>query len=291
MKNVGEELRLSREKLGLSLEEMSNRTKIAVDRLQAIENGDLAFFDDDISYLRYYIRFYCNALGVDFNQFRDELDQSIVDFQTTLKLQKIEMNQNSEKSIKKKADFHNFKFNTKRKIDLPVLLMIIIIVVLVISLCSVFFIYILPELNGSTTAFEQSDPIIDTPIVDEPDEPTQTTDPIVTVLTVEELDSHTYQISGWKDDDTVSIKIAYGRDTWTKISYDGVVSDNPASKIYLSGSEIEILYQPKNDGEILINLGGLKNNQIYVNDTLVTLDQEITDWNSGIKLKFVFKGV
>ena len=169
--------------------------------------------------------------------------------------------------------------------------MIIIIVILVISLCSVFFIYILPELNGSTTAFEQSDPIIDTPIVDEPDEPTQTTDPIVTVLTVEELDSHTYQISGWKDDDTVSIKIAYGRDTWTKISYDGVVSDNPASKIYLSGSEIEILYQPKNDGEILINLGGLKNNQIYVNDTLVTLDQEITDWNSGIKLKFVFKGV
>ena len=290
MKNIGEELRLSREKLGLSLEEMSNRTKIAVDRLQAIENGDLAFFDDDISYLRYYIRFYCNALGVDFNQFRDDLDESIVDFQTTLKLQKIEMNQNSEKSIRKKADFHNLKFKAPKKVDLPVLLMIIIIIVLVISLCSVFFIYILPELNGSGKDFQQSDPIIDTPIVDEP-EPEQPEEPVVTALSVTEVDSHTYQISGWQDAQTISIKLSYGRDTWTKVSYDGVVSDNPASKIYLAGSEAEILYQAKNDGEILINLGGLKNNLIYINDVQVNLDQEIVDWNSGIKLKFIFKGV
>ncbi|MPM64962.1 hypothetical protein SDC9_111854 [bioreactor metagenome] len=207
-----------------------------------------------------------------------------------MKLQKIEDNQEMEKSIQKQAKIHNLNSVIEKKIDVPMMSLIIVIIILLITLTSVFFIYILPQWQDPADNFEQADPIIETPVTEDPATETPITDPIVTTVSVTEIDSRTYQISGWTEGENVSLKINFGRDTWIKVFYDGVVTDNPASKTYLSGSEIEILYAAKTDGEIVISLGGMKGNTIYVNDALVQLDSTVTEYNSGIKLTFVLKG-
>ena len=76
MKNVGQKLKARREELGYTLEEMSTRTKIQPHYLKAIENGDLEFFKDDLSYLRYFLRFYCQALQIDFEEIRNEFEKN-----------------------------------------------------------------------------------------------------------------------------------------------------------------------------------------------------------------------
>lgn len=291
MKNIGEKLRLAREKQGIPLEEMSNRTKIAVDRLKAIEEGNIGFFDDDISYLRYYIRFYCNALKIDYEQFRDQLENAVDEFHTTLKLQKIEETNDIERSIKKKAEVHNIQEKLNKKLDLPMLSLIVIVIILLIALTSVFFVYILPQWRSPDPSFQHSDPIVNPDITDEPDE----NDPIVDVPTTSKLqfsavDSRTYQIIDWYDNEEVAIKITFGRDTWIKVFYDGEASDNPASKIYQKGTSLEILYNAKKDSEIMIHLGGMNGNSIFINDKQVELSQSIANFSSGLKLTFIFKG-
>ncbi|MDD2591201.1 MAG: helix-turn-helix domain-containing protein [Erysipelotrichaceae bacterium] len=289
MKDVGEKLRLAREGLGVSLDEMSYRTRIAVDRLQAIENGDIAFFSNDISYLRYYIRFYCNTLNIDFEDIRTELDHHIDEFHETKRLKKLESIEQMDKSIKRKAELHDIKTKLNKKFDLPILSLFVVVIILAITLISVFIIYIFPNWFKEEPEFVHPDPIVE-PVDEEKNDEEDEVMVEETDIKITNLDDRTFQLTGYADNETVAIKIIFGRDTWVKISYDGVVSDNPASKIYKDGSFIEILYAAKNDGEVLINLGGMNGNQIYVNDELVDLNDSIAQWNTGLKLTFIFKG-
>ena len=291
MKEIGKELRLARENKGFSLEEMSDRTRIVFDRLQAIENGDVAYFDHDISYLRYYIRFYCNALGVDFDQYRERLDSSIDDFHETKRLSKIESREETEKSIKRKVEAHKLDTSLNKNLDIPMVSLIIVVVIVLLALTSVFFVYILPQWISPEPRFPQSDPIIE-PVDDQDEQPDDIDDeqPSTSNITLSAIDTRTYSVIGWIADETVAIKIEFGRDTWVKVSYDGVVTDNPASKIYKKDSMIEILYPASPDGQVMINLGGMNGNTIYVNGEVLNLDESIANWNTGLKLTFIFEG-
>ena len=47
MVEIGNRLKERREELGFTLKEMSDKTRVPVYKLQAIENGDLKFFDNE----------------------------------------------------------------------------------------------------------------------------------------------------------------------------------------------------------------------------------------------------
>ena len=70
MKEIGQKLRERREELGFTLEQMCEKTKVTIPNLKAIEAGDLEYFDNDLSYLRFYIKYYCQALYLDYEPFR-----------------------------------------------------------------------------------------------------------------------------------------------------------------------------------------------------------------------------
>ena len=89
MKEIGATLKKRREELGYTLEEMSNKTRISVAQLKALEDGDLEFFKDDLSYVRYFVRFYCQALYLDFDPLRDQLSQDLDQFTETMSLKAI----------------------------------------------------------------------------------------------------------------------------------------------------------------------------------------------------------
>jgi hypothetical protein len=40
----------------------------------------------------------------------------------------------------------------------------------------------------------------------------------------------------------------------------------------------------------MINLGGMNGNTIYVNGEVLNLDESIANWNTGLKLTFIFEG-
>ncbi|MBX5464729.1 MAG: helix-turn-helix domain-containing protein, partial [Clostridia bacterium] len=64
METVGSILRQRREALGLSLEEVQNRTKIRIRYLDALERGDYALLPGEV-YARGFLRAYAEVLEID----------------------------------------------------------------------------------------------------------------------------------------------------------------------------------------------------------------------------------
>ncbi|MDE6195628.1 MAG: helix-turn-helix domain-containing protein, partial [Erysipelotrichaceae bacterium] len=76
MKKIGLLLKQRREELGLSIEEVSHRTRLTIKYIKAIEEGDISYFKDDLSYLRFFLRSYCETIDLDFCELKDLLNES-----------------------------------------------------------------------------------------------------------------------------------------------------------------------------------------------------------------------
>lgn len=63
--------------LGLSIQDVSAQTRLAPEYIKAIEENDLDVFSDDLSFVRYFIQSYCQALGVNWEALRPEVEGSI----------------------------------------------------------------------------------------------------------------------------------------------------------------------------------------------------------------------
>ena len=70
-------LKKRRTDLKLSIQDVSAQTRLAPEYIKAIEDNDLDVFSDDLSFVRYFIRAYCEALGVNWNMLQEEVDGSI----------------------------------------------------------------------------------------------------------------------------------------------------------------------------------------------------------------------
>ncbi|MDR1781601.1 MAG: helix-turn-helix domain-containing protein [Bacilli bacterium] len=75
MNRVGQMLQEQREKLGISIDEVSKKTKIQPIYLDAIEKGDFAFFQNQEFYQQIFVGSYAKFLGLD----KDELLNQLVD--------------------------------------------------------------------------------------------------------------------------------------------------------------------------------------------------------------------
>lgn len=70
-------LRQRRLDLKLSIEDVSSQTRLAPQYIQAIELNNLEVFSDDFSFVRYFVRAYCDAIGVNWNVVQAEVDANI----------------------------------------------------------------------------------------------------------------------------------------------------------------------------------------------------------------------
>lgn len=293
MREVGEKLRKRREELGYTLDEMSIRTKIQPHTLKAIEEGNMAFFEDDLSYLRYYLRFYCQALQIDFEEVREAFENNLNEFTETQSLKKIQDKEETQKSINKRIQDSRGKLKPeKRKIDYS--LVSLIAVIAVIAAAVIFFAVKLgPSLFAPKE--DQEPPVVDVLPSEDPSieqEPSQTELPIVenNPLEVTTADGYTYEIRGWKENEQISIQVEFGRDTWMRVSYNGEVTDNPISKIYLPQETMEVLHNAEMDLVITLHFGALKDNRILINGEEIELDEKVRDLLRGQQLHFILKG-
>lgn len=113
MKDVGLKLQEKRTELKLSHEEVAKMTRLPIGTIKAIEAGDLDYFQDDLTYVRFYVRQYCKVLDVPYENFKDDVLDSVEDYTTTMSLNLMKQKEEMEQHIAKKST------PIKKKIELP----------------------------------------------------------------------------------------------------------------------------------------------------------------------------
>ena len=110
MTEIGSIIRGKREELGLTLAEVSEKTKISMIHLVAIENGDMDHFKHDMVFLRFYLKTISVALDLDFETIAHQFNLSKDDYTNTISLKKIKENETSEANVVKNRQLSDSKY-------------------------------------------------------------------------------------------------------------------------------------------------------------------------------------
>lgn len=286
MLEIGNSLKERREELGFSLKQMSDKTRVPVNKLQAIENGDLKFFENDFTYLKFYIRYYCNALHLDFEIYRDQLDLALDEFSNTTKMLKISEVNEIQDRVRERIN----KPLNRKKFDISFISFVSSIVLLVITLLLVFVFLILPNLNKDEEALiNNNNTDIPSPIenIDDVDTEVEETPK---VLSVSQVDSVNYEITGFNDLQELAMLINFKSNAYVRIRVDGDTAVNLPSKLYNVGSTLDFKFNATNDTILEVYIGWMNSNTILINDIVIPIDSEIASRNGSVTFTFRLRG-
>lgn len=300
LEKIGQYIKHQREELGFSIEEMSKKTKISLLQLQEIENGNLNFFAEDITYLPFMIRRYAKALYIDFEEIREDVDGLVEKFHVTKKMQKIEEHKEIEKSI---ANRTKNKFKPTRtiapkkatkKLEFSQISLIFIVLVIISSLVFMFVSVILPMLNREPEA-ENNNPIVELPEDPNDQEPEEEPEeePIEepeSVLLISQSTPTEYLISNYKENEEIKLSLAFNTPTWVRVYEDGEATENPQSKVYQPDETIDVITQAVDNHKIMFHVGIVRSNVFSINDEVVELDSDVANVTYGIRITFEFAG-
>jgi transcriptional regulator with XRE-family HTH domain len=302
LEKIGLFLKTQREELGFTIQEMSQKTKISTLQLKELENGNIDFFHDDITYLPFMIRRYAKALYVD-DKIRDDLDGLVSEYQQTMQIKKIKEHDDIEQGVVnrvKQAAKSNQKISPAKHSKRPEfsqLSLIFIILVIIASLLFMVVTVVLPLINQAN-----KDPVVDNPITELPDNPNdkpEVEDPVIvdpekpgdtTSIKIQQKDPITYELIDYTEDEEVTLSIAFNAKTWVQVYLDGKKTDIPQSRIYDPGENIDVITFAKVGHEVTFHVGIMKSNEFFLNEEVIVLDPSVSDVNYGIKISFVFKG-
>ena len=79
MKEIGEKLKLTRENMGISQEEVAEDLKVTKEQIDNIEEGNIKAFKDIYS-LKFFVRDYSKYLGLDYDSMIDEFNEYLFDY-------------------------------------------------------------------------------------------------------------------------------------------------------------------------------------------------------------------
>lgn len=290
---IGAVLKDKRMELGFSLEEMSVKTKLSTVQLKAIEDGNISFFKEDLSYLTYFVRYYANSLNLNYDDLRSDLDEKILEFTDAISVSRIKEAENINTSIMEKVRIKN-SANLKKKrkkFDLTGVLLVFFVGVVVLALTYIFFTKILPEIGNSN-----NNPIVTNPKPQEPNEvekPPVTSKPEVPEvkpLTVTMENPTTYLVKGWENTEKAEFTVKFNANAWVRFSVNDIVLDNPASKTYAPGTEAIIIVNPKTDSTVKMQIGYMQSNEFLLDGVPVELDQNVANTTGAQTLLFKFVG-
>lgn len=286
MLEIGKSLRERREELGFTLKQMSDKTRVPVYKLQAIENGDLKFFENDFTYLKFYVRYYCNALHLDFEIYRDQLDLALDEFSNTTKMIKLSELDEIHNRINERVA----RPVTRKKLDISFISFVTSIMLLVITLILVFVFIILPNINkNEDSIIIDNNNSLPSPIEDVDDEET-TVEDTTKLLTVNQIDSVNYEITGFNDNQELAFLINFKSNAYVRIRVDGDTAVNLPSKLYNVGSTLDFKFNASNETIVEVYIGWMNGNTMIINNIDVPIDDEIARRNGSVTFTFRLKG-
>lgn len=143
MKEIGEKLKESREEMGISLEEAAEDLKLKVNQVEDIENGNMESFKD-IYCLKGFIHDYAKYLGLDCDKIIDEFNEYLFDYTSKISLEDIleaKKKLNNETTEPEKKIYSPYTIEKKRKLLIPLWLIISSIVVITLIVLLVVYIF------------------------------------------------------------------------------------------------------------------------------------------------------
>ena len=73
--------------LQLSIQDISSQTRLAPQYIEAIEENHLEVFNDDYSFIRYFMQSYCEAIGVNWQAIQPQVEANLSDYEQARKQQ------------------------------------------------------------------------------------------------------------------------------------------------------------------------------------------------------------
>ncbi len=298
LETIGKKIKAAREDMGLSIEDVSKKTKLLIPHLKAIEAGNVDFFKQDLSYLAYYVRYYANAVNLDYDEIRDDLDKIILTTTQSLDVseirKRIDINDGIRGKRHEQGDIKNIKttISKKRKrIDFSFVSFVLAALVLVILLIFVGVKYLPGWFNSEPI---EKPPIVipdtndKTPDTEEPDEPSDIVDetPNVSLTYVE---PNIIEVSGLTQADAFELEVKFtAPQTWIAVRVNNQQVADPVSKTYAKGESIVYSDVFEGNKEVMFHMGIMLGNEFYLNGERVTLDDAVQNSNGVTKVYFRF---
>lgn len=304
MEEIGRFLKENRIKQKKTIQDISDYTKMNVNIIRNIEEGNVAYFSNDLTYLKYYVRSFANAVNVDYDSLADKVEESTFEYTQSmqvLKDEKIkELNENITSKKRQMAPpiTHGGIKKVRKSVDWT-LVSLISIVTLIVG----FLIYSVVINFMEDTPPTPKPPVVDVlPPKDDKDDGED--EEVIVIPEIEPVvitkeDPNNYVISNWQAQDNFSIKAVFGVNTWTQITVNGQVINIPnednKSKTYTPNEELVLFdkytvnkeeLEFKAGDVIAIRFGIMRNNKIFINSEEYTLDESIVNATGGTNVIF-----
>lgn len=314
MDKIGNTLKQKRLELGLTIEEVSEKTRLTIKHIKAIEEGDISYFKDDLSYLRFFLKSYCDVLGLDFEGMKVDLQDSIEDYTTSFSKHAIAQHEAIERGVKENAEklkkskpkakkAKPKKTRHRRKIDMSLLSFLAIIVVILIGLIFAFVMWMQRSTDGDDHLVANKPPVAPVDMSEdankkEPEEepakdPIKEEDPKKDEkkeLVITAVSDTQYTLENLKDGDEIDIEITMGSNTSFRALVDEKELSNPPRQIYNYKQSIHVRETAAKGKKIQLAFGFMQNNAITVNGVKVELPASVTNKAGSIVIQFDVKG-
>jgi cytoskeletal protein RodZ len=304
VEKIGRKLREQREALGLSIEDISAKTRLTVNHIKAIEEGDISYFKDDLSYLRFFLRSYCSVLDMDFEEIKEDLHSSIDDYTESFSVEMMRQHREIEKNVRKNADkavkptMHKKERTRRNRRTVDVSMLSFLVIVLLVIACLVYAVYMFAvrdDGEGTGTADNTIPPVTDvtdTPVLPpevekpDPEPPVEEKKPFA----ISAVNDTQYTLENLEDGDEIVIEIVFGSYSHFRFLLNDAVQSEPASKVYNYKETIHIKKTVQPGMKLSLGFGFMQGNTIRINGVDVQLSSAVATSQGAVTLDFHVKG-
>lgn len=318
MVNIGNQLKQKRLEKGLTIEEVSEKTRLTIKHIKAIEDGDISYFKDDLSYLRFFLKSYCDVLGIDFEPIKEELRDSIDDYTTSFTKETVSQHEAIERGVRENANKMKQpsvkktnktkpnkpkKARKHRKLDMSLLSFLAIVIVILIALIFAFVLWIQGSKNDDDNLANNQPPVAqptytgdaytgDPTTKDEPvqKDPTPKEEPKELKITA--VNDMEYTIENVKADSDLDIEVTFASTSRTSFRalVNGTLLSNPENKVYEPKEVVHVREKAVNGKKVQLAFGYIENIAIKVNGKQVELPASVTGKQGSAVIQFNVKG-
>ncbi len=291
MAKFNEILKEKREQLGLSTMDISERTRLTERYIIALENRDIQSFEEDLSYLRYFVRSYCDVVGVPYEEVRNDVQEAVESFtkekeialtkthtdienhiQQAESLTKVDKNRTMKQRMA--PNRKKWKYN---RLDASFLSFIAIVIVILVIVVFAFVVFL-----QSNDHAPSNDEVLDTTPPIQESQDLGNNEPVVEErkeMEITKTDTTTYDVTNVYEGDTLTFTMTPGGSSAILLTVDG--KEVAEKKIYSYSEPFVYELNVEKSCEVKIYDGFMYNNTIKINDQNLEIDSSIAQQTSA----------
>lgn len=264
MDQLGKDLKRRREEFGFSIEEISKKTSLSVKNIRQLEEGNLEAFKDELTYVPYYLKNYCNVLNIDYSELRAQLDSSILSYTEAIKLSKVKEMKKLEEKVK------NSSIKIQRKKDISTNNISFFVVILLVIAVLIYGTFALFNQKNKTKPTQE---VTEQKIVETPKEEKKSEVQVIEKkVEIKKISDIQYEVL---IEEPTDFELILNNDSW--LSFAGSSKLVLKDEVYKAKTPISV----KVDGNdvIVVRLGVLKDNEFKIGSKVIKLNDMFNDAN------------